>query len=165
MSDFQDVATAAPDDLADLAQDTPAPAPKARKSRAKTTTGSKRRQSLTAPIEVLLVTGGQVWSIRDDECGPALVAQAHEIAVGLNAWAQQDPRVYKYLSTLVNGGGAGGLVLAIWPLAVQVANHHVLPAIQRRRDLIAEAQGWGENPLADETTPDGYVPTHSETSS
>lgn len=98
------------------------------------------QRNLTSEIEALLELLAGVWMIRDDECGSVLMQQSHDIAAGLNAWAQRDPKVYAMLIRWLDGGGAGALAFAFWPLAMQVANHHIVPAIERRRELIAERQ-------------------------
>lgn len=111
--------------------------------------GRPRKQNLTSQIEALLTTLALVWAIRDEDCAVVLNDQAHDIAAGLNAWAQHDPKVYRMLSRMLEGGGAGALAIALWPLGMQVAQHHVVPTIERRRQLLneqREAMDWDGEP-------------------
>jgi hypothetical protein len=129
------------------------------------------KQALTSRIEALLDTLAAVWAIRDDECATVLAAQSHAIAVGLNDWAMKDPKVYRMLAKMLDGGGAGALAFALWPLAAQIGDHHLRPAIERRQQAIAEAQAqadafdWVEateqavpEPAGPEPEPERFIP-------
>lgn len=100
--------------------------------------GRPRKQPLTSRIEALLTTLAAVWVIRDPECATVLADQANAIAVGLNDWAMKDPKVYRMFAKMLDGGGAGALAFALWPLAAQMGDHHLRPAIERRQALAAE---------------------------
>lgn len=111
--------------------------------------GSRSRSSkpsLESPINAMLQMVGRVWSVRDDVCGGALLAQAPMIAQQLNALAQTDPKVYRMLSRMMSGGGWGGVILATWPVAASIAEHHIRPGLAKARarrtgELIEEPTG------------------------
>jgi hypothetical protein len=110
-----------------------------RRERGETKTDAKPRKnaggkrSLEGDLRGFLELGGRVWSIRDPECGPALVAQSGAIAKALNLTAQNNDAVYQWLDGLLSTGGGAGLAMALWPVLMRVAQHHVFPALARRR--------------------------------
>ncbi len=126
-------------------------------------TSSTKPPSLRAPLQAMLETVGGVWHMSEltrghvqlDEsfttCGSVLVAQAPSIATNLNTLAASDPNVYRWLDRMMAGGGWGGVVLACWPVAQSVLAAHVMPAMQRRRELAGEVvepapwEGIGED--------------------
>lgn len=113
-----------------------------RRERGETKTDAKPRKnaggkrSLEGDLRGFLELGGRVWSIRDPECGPALVAQAGAIAKALNLTAQNNDAVYQWLDGLLSTGGGAGLAMALWPVLMRVAQHHVFPALARRREAM-----------------------------
>lgn len=141
------------------------PKPKRRRRKAATRKPrqpSNRPPSLRAPIKAMLETVGGVWHMSEatrgheplsedyPTCGSVLLAQADDIATNLNALAQTDPNVYRWLDRMMTGGGWGGVVLATWPVAQAVLQSHVMPAVVRRRELVEVEEGqegpWSPEP-------------------
>lgn len=91
-------------------------------------------------------------------CGSVLQAQAPAIAKTLNAVAMDDPSVYKWLSSMMIGGGWGAVAFACFPVANAIVGAHLVPALQRRRleyvepDLEPEQPGAHRRP---EDQPEG----------
>ncbi len=156
------------DNEPDLEADaTPKPKRRSPKRRARARApraSSTKPPSLRAPLQAMLETVGGVWHMSEltrgghvmlDEsfptCGSVLVAQAPSIATNLNTLAASDPNVYRWLDRMMAGGGWGGVVLACWPVAQSVLAAHVMPAMQRRRELAGEVvepapwEGIGED--------------------
>jgi len=128
--------------------------PTTRAGRAAASRARRERESLAAPFQAFLEMGASIWMIRDPECGGVLQEQAGAIADGMNVWAQSDPKVYRVMSRWLEGGGAGALIIAVWPVAAQLADHHVAPAIERIRERRAEREleTW-EEPTAEAPAP------------
>lgn len=66
----------------------------------------------------------------DPTCGAILIDQAPAIAAALNAVAQDDESVYRWLSAMMTGGGWGAVAFAMLPVAQAVVATHALPALQ-----------------------------------
>lgn len=132
------------------------PTPKRRSAPSSTPKRTRRKRgappSLKAPLRAMLETVGGVWHMSEltrgheplaedfPTCGQVLVAQADDIATNLNALAQTDPNVYRWLDRMMTGGGWGGVVLACWPVAQAVLQSHVMPAISRSREELPEGE-------------------------
>lgn len=124
-------------------------------------TAPGRKRSLTGELEGLIGFAGGGWAFaevatyvrangtppprEEPNCGRVLQEQAHAIAEALNQVAQTNPGVYRFLAGLSKTGGWGGVMLAFFPVARSFNEHHVLPAVARRRTAVAVDQGeWTE---------------------
>jgi hypothetical protein len=116
----------------ELAQD-----PQPKRSKAKKTTKKRvantpgRKRNLTSTIEASLLLPAGMWAAVDPECGGAFMDQVPELASALNTLAAKDPRVYRFFNGLGEVGGWAGVALALAPVGMVVANHHLIPLTQR----------------------------------
>ncbi len=83
---------------------------------------------------------GQLWSIRDPDCGGVLVKQAGPIAAYWTARAAANPSLARTLEGLTTGGGWLGLVTVHAPLVLGIFAHHVAPVLERRQAAALAAQ-------------------------
>lgn len=129
--------------------------PRGSKTKRRTTTrkapSTPRPPSRKVAIRAMLEQIGNVWNLTeamrghvDPTCGAILVAQADAIATNLNTLAQQDEGVARWIDGMMMGGGWGSVALSVWPVVMSILNAHVMPAVQRRRELameVAEPEG------------------------
>lgn len=138
----------------ELEPDTPPPAgkaPKAPKAPPKPRTRKPRgKPSLAPQVQAFLEFGGGIWAISDDVCGPALVELAPELAAGLDAWAQSNPKVYKAVESMFEVGGGASFALGCVKLATVIGKHHLEPALERIRDRRAGFEPEPDLELAEE---------------
>jgi hypothetical protein len=133
---------------AELPEDVaPRSAPKKRATTRKpaATRGKRGKHNIEAEWRVLLSMIGTGWQAADATCGGAFLAQVPDLARALNLWAQESDDVYRMLTGFSSSSGPFGLMLAGMPVLQSVAAHHILPAVQRRREAAAnraEVVGW-----------------------
>lgn len=121
--------TAADEELAQDLQPKKSKARKSPKKRVANTPGRKR--NLTATIEASLLLPAGMWQAVDPVCGGAFMEQVPELATALNTLAAKDPQVYRFFNGLGEVGGWAGVALALAPVGMMVANHHLIPLTQR----------------------------------
>ena len=120
----------------------PDAAPKARRRRGP----NKARASIEPRMRVLLTVMGTAWKAADETCGGAFLEAAPELAKSINLWAMQDAKLYAWIEGVTAASGPVAVMAALMPVAQAVAYHHLVPAIQRRR----EAQEAYVQPSIDE---------------
>lgn len=92
-----------------------------------------RAGSLKGELELTFTMIGNLWAIRDPQCGGMLKQQAGAMAAGLDDWARADEKVARWLASFAAPHWMG-FALATMPLAITVQDHHLGPAA-RKRDL------------------------------
>lgn len=87
-----------------------------------------KKDEFVEPMTQLYALIGLGVGMKDDVCGPAIVAAAPDIAVEWQKLAESDPNVRRALRSLTRSSAWGGLIMAHVPIAMMIARHH-MPAL------------------------------------
>lgn len=134
--------------------------PDVKPKRVRASRSRSRSKSLAGPlkdsIEALALIWGAAEGVRgthpEPTCGEVLYDQAGPLARALDQVAQTNETVYRWLSGGMDVGGWGAVAIAVLPVAQAFGANHVVPAIARRREAMANA--WP----ADEGEPEPWQP-------
>jgi hypothetical protein len=103
----------------------------------------KSTRSVRTEVEMTFTIAGTAWSVADEVCGSAFLASVPDLATAIDAWAQTNQQVYEFWSSMTKTSGPLAVAIAAMPVLQTVAAHHVVPAIERRRQRAEHA--WEED--------------------
>lgn len=92
---------------------------------------------------------GQMLAMRDPMCGEAVQMAAPGAAKAWGEMAKHHPGVRRFIETGTEAGGWLGLFMAHAPIVMAITEHHVRPALERRRGLLEEEGPADGFPAAD----------------
>ena len=97
------------------------------------------RTDINAKISLVLEVPGRVWQARDPVCGSAFIEQRPAIADALTEIVCNSPDLVAWFA------GQGGafmlwfnLIMAVWPVAMTAAAHHVYHTISEDQGDITQ---------------------------
>lgn len=116
----------------------------AKKSTSLPSTG-RRKSEIERELEVniFMITSmcGQLWSTKDEICGPVLVQQSSDIASALSELIAKKPELARKLLEATDFSQYMKLFFAVMPVVRAVGSHHIAPAREKVAQMREEQEG------------------------
>lgn len=117
----------------DLDDISPDPAPKKPRTTVKRPSAAKVKM-VRDEIDIMIMLGAGMWSVRDPHCGGALSGQSAAIADALTKILATKPTLMHWFEGLTGLGGYMQLFLAVKPVVETIAAHHITRTVPEEDD-------------------------------